>query len=147
VTAILSTNVTGINAIALGNVVSRASGDSGGDGVYASNTVGSTLDQTFVYTDQFVTGAVVLPANENGTVLGYAYTLGAMSGCFANGRIERAQIEQKEDFGFVTAKGYETIMGTCTTLDPLGRNAGYLLIECATEHEGHPTPVLQTAQA
>lgn len=142
VTKILSTNTTGINEQTVGEVIARTSGTTGGDGTYTP-TVGETnLPTGWTYTDQFVTGAVVLPANAKGTVIGYAYVLGAMSACFANGRIEKAMIEQKEDFGFVTAKGYETIMGTCTTLDPLGRNAGYLLVECAVEHEGLPTPLV-----
>lgn len=141
ITKILSGNATGINQVTLGNL-NTGSTVSGGDGTYVPGGTGNNLPTTETYTDQFVTGATVLPANANGTVIGYGFTLGAMSGCFANGRIEKAMIEQKEDFGFVTAKGYETIMGTCTTLDPLGRNAGYLLVECAVEHEGLPTPVI-----
>jgi len=142
-TRILSTNTTGINDQAVGNVVARTSGTTGGDGTYTPTTGETNLPAwTGGYTDQFAVGATVLPANANGTVIGYAYILGAMSGCFANGRIEKAMIEQKEDFGFITAKGYETIMGTCTTVDPLGRNAGYLLVECAVEHEGLPVPVV-----
>jgi N4-gp56 family major capsid protein len=141
-TKILSTNTTGINEQTVGEVVARTSGTTGGDGTYTPTTGETNLPTGWTYTDQFAVGAVVLPANAKGTTTGFAYILGAMSGCFANGRIEKAMIEQKEDFGFVTAKGYETIMGTCTTLDPLGRNAGYLLVECAVEHEGLPTPLV-----
>ncbi len=139
-TTILSTNTTGINDQTVGQVIARTSATTGGDGVWTPTTGESNLPAGFVYTDQIAVGAVMLPANAKGTVIGRSFIFGAMSGCFANGRIDMAMIEQKEDFGFITAKGYESIMGTCTTVDPLGRKAGYLLIECASPHQGLPTP-------
>lgn len=141
-TKILSTNTTGINEKSVGEVVARTSATTGGDGTYTP-TVGETnLPTGWTYTDQFVAGAIVLPANAKGTVIGYGFVFGAMSACFATGRVKMNPISQDEDFEFIQSRGYASIMGTCTTLDPNGNNAGYLLAEHAVEHEGLPTPLV-----
>lgn len=101
---------------------------------------GSNLPSGFVYKDEVQAGAVIIQANAKGVQIGRSYVFGAMAACFAFGRIERAMITQKRDYGFVEGKGYEEIFGTGVTKNPLGKPVGYLLVEHAIEHEGYPTP-------
>lgn len=102
--------------------------------------VDSNLPTGFVYKDEVQDGAVIIQANAKGVQIGRSYVFGAMAACFAFGRIERAMITQKRDYGFVEGKGYEEIFGTGVTKNPLGKPVGYLLVEHAIEHEGFPTP-------
>lgn len=92
------------------------------------------------YTDRVDAGAVIIQANANGVQIGRSFGLGAMSACFAYGRIEMSPIEQTFDFGFEIGKGYEMIFGTGVTTNPYGKAVGYMLIEHAIEHEGFATP-------
>lgn len=103
----------------------------GGDG---------NLPVGFDYTDTFVAGAVIIPANAKGVQTGYGFVFGAMSALYAHGRIEMAAIAQERDFGFAQGRGFETILGTGLTVDPMKRPSGYLLVEHAIEHEGYQTP-------
>jgi hypothetical protein len=103
------------------------------------------LPAGFTYTDSFVSGAVIIQANSKGTQIGYGFVFGAMSACYAHGRIEMAPISQERDYGFVNGRGYETIFGTGLALDPFKKPCGYLLSEVAMEHEGYPTPSVTAA--
>ncbi len=97
---------------------------------------------TWTYTDEFVADAVVIPANSHGVPFGRSFVFGAMSSCYANGRVVLNQVEQLVDFGFVTAKGYEMIFGTGVTHNANKKPVGYLMVEHAITHEGYPVPVI-----
>lgn len=105
----------------------------------------SSLPETGVggawtYTDTFVAGAIILQANANGVCYGRSYIFGSMASCFAHGRIEMNEIQEKRDYGFVHGRGFESIFGTGVTTNANKKPVGYLLVEHAVEHEGYPTP-------
>ena len=104
-------------------------------------TTGLSLPSTgWVYVDKVDAGAIIIQANQDGVQIGRSFGFGAMSACFAYGRIEMNPIEQTFDFGFEIGRGYEMIFGTGVTTNPYGKPVGYTLIEHAIEHEGYPTP-------
>ena len=144
VTKILSGGTTGIHAKTVGGVCCGTVADE--SGVYIPAGTGNNLPTSGgeVYDSVLDVGAVVIPCNRLGVPIGYSFVFGAMAACFANGRIEKAIIEQEEDFGFIKKRGFETIFGTCVTTDPYGAPAGYLLIEHAVEHEGYKVPVIKS---
>lgn len=132
---ILSHNGAGTStkgATTVGQLVAKGSGDWTG--------VGGNLPTGWNYTNQFVNGAVIIPANAKGTQIGEGFVFGAMAAFFANGRIDMEAIEQDRDFKFAKGHGFETIFGTDVAKDPLGNACGYLLAQTAIEHEGYPTP-------
>lgn len=138
-TKFLSGETAGLNSRIVGNLNTGATSSVLGNVITLAG-VSLNLPTTFAYTDQILPNAVIIPANINGVPIGYGFVFGAMAACFANGRIDKAMIEQTEDFGFIKKRGFETIFGTCVTTDPYGVPAGYLLVESAVKHEGYPVP-------
>lgn len=97
---------------------------------------------TWVYTDSFQDGAIIIQANAKGVTYGHSFVFGAMAACFGAGAIEMNMISQKHDFGFIEGSGYEMIFGTCVTRNVGGKPVSYLRMDHAVEHEGYPVPVL-----
>lgn len=106
---------------------------------------GCTVPEGYVYVDKVFAGAIILPANAKGVLIGNGFVFGANAACRAYGQIEMEQIAEKRDYGFVKGMGYQMITGQapCTRVD--GVTNGYLNIECAIEHEGIDTPSVVAA--
>lgn len=139
-TAILSPSAAaGVRAATVGQLKTQAAASGLWTGGISTLPV-SGANGAWTYTDSFVADAVVIQANAQGVPYARSFVFGAMSACFANGRIAMNQIEQTRDFGFTVGKGFEMIFGTCVTKNTVGKPAGYLLVEHAIEHEGYAVP-------
>jgi hypothetical protein len=101
---------------------------------------GCTVPSGFVYVDKVVAGAIILPANAKGVLIGNGFVFGANSACRAYGMIEMESIAEKRDYGFVKGMGYQMITGQAPCKRTDGVTNGYLNIECAIEHEGISVP-------
>jgi hypothetical protein len=142
-TGVLSHTTSGAGYRTLGNLSVGDGATHAGSGVITVLGNGVTVPKSgWVYTTSFAKDAIILPANANGAVIGNSFVLGAMAGCFAHGRIDKAMIVQEEDFGFIRSRGFETIFGTCVTTDPYSVPSGYLKVEHAVEHEGYAVPTM-----
>lgn len=106
---------------------------------------GCTVPAGFTYVDKVVAGAILLPANAKGVLIGNAFVFGANAACRAYGQIEMEAISEKRDYGFVKGMGYQMITGQAPVTRVDGVTNGYLNIECAVEHEGIRTPSVVTA--
>lgn len=139
-TAILSPSAAaGIRQATVGQLKTQAAASGLWTGGISTLPV-SGANGAWVYTDSFVADAVIIQANAQGVPYARSFVFGAMSACFANGRIAMNQIEQTRDFGFTVGKGFEMIFGTCVTKNTLAKPAGYLLVEHSIEHEGYAVP-------
>lgn len=140
ITKILSPSATaGVRQATVGQMKTQAAGTSLWTGGISTLPV-TGPNGAWSYTDSFTADAVIIQANDQGVPYARSFVFGAMSACFANGRIAMNQIEQTRDFGFTVGKGFEMIFGTCVTKNTLARPAGYLLVEHAIEHEGYAVP-------
>ena len=144
ITAILSPDGAGVStlgSIVVGNIDST--GDGWGTGVSAIGGTGPGTSADFVYTDEFVAGATIIPANANGVPIGHSFLFGANALARCYGESEGMMpIEEKRDFGFFEGHGFEGCWGQNVTINSDGSTHGYTLLEHAIEHPGAEVPSL-----
>ena len=93
------------------------------------------------YTDTFTAGAYIIPANANGVPDMSSLMLGVGSAVRAYVGSDK-MIEKKDDWGFVTGGGYQTIFGQAPCIRTDGKTNGYALIRHGGQHEGLEVPAL-----
>jgi N4-gp56 family major capsid protein len=123
----------------LGNI--NASGDTWGSTPGAGHGTGSNTSADFNYTDSFTAGAYIIPANANGTPIGYSFLFGKGAGVRAYAQTD-TYITQDRDYGFVNGRGYQGVWGQTPVQRTDGKTHGYLLQEHAIAHPGLDVPSL-----
>ena len=105
-----------------------------------STQIGQITYNSAVHTDAHPLGAIVIPANQYGTPIGYSFVFGAGAALRAEGSITANKINQERDYGFVRGMGYEGIWGQTPTVDSKGKPRNYVLLEHAVEYAGVTVP-------
>ena len=131
-----------LGAASVGNI--DASDDTWGSTAGPGHVGASNTSADFEYTDTFVAGAYIIPANANGAVDMCSLMLGRNSAVRAYVGDDR-MIYQERDYGFTHGGGYESVFGQTPCIRTDRKTTGYALIRHAGQHAGLEVPSLLDA--
>ena len=132
--------VSGKGLAVVGNI--DATGDGWGGGTPGPGGVGSgNTDANYVYTDSFAADSYIIPANANGTPIGYTFMFGKGAAVRGYGSTD-TYITQNRDYDFVKGAGYQCIFGQAPCERTDGKTHNYGLLEHAIQHQGLEVPAL-----
>lgn len=92
--------------------------------------------------EAFPTGSFIFPVNASLVPFGRAYMWGANAGGKAYGTWKNRRIMNKTDYDNLVGFGIQSIYGCDARLDTLGFPRGFVMVECAVQHEGVTMPTI-----
>jgi len=96
-------------------------------------------------TDAHPVGSTIVYANKWGTPIAFNFVFGAGTALRAYGKIEKKDLKESRDYGFVNGYGVESIFGQTPTVDTQGQPRNYLVLESAVEPTGVRVPAVEPA--
>lgn len=109
----------------------------------AVDKLGEVEWDSSVHTDTHPIGSTVIYANKWGTPIAFNFVFGAGAALRAYGKIEKKDLTEKRDYGFVDGYGVESIFGQTPTVDTKKEPRNYLVLESAVEPTGVSVPAVE----